>query len=175
MSDADVIVLDIDGGEMLRACLDSIFAQTRAPRRVIVFDNGSRTPAQDARATVVRSETNIGFAAGVNAALTHTTSEYVALVNNDVVLDRDWLATVIDALDCDPKLAAVQTVIRRDDGTIDGAGIDITDGTIRQVAYGGPSSGLRPPSPRTRGEGSKDAGPARRGEGSKDPRPAKRG
>src|SRR6267142_3319233 len=99
MSDADVIVLDIDGGEMLRACLDSIFAQTSAPHRVIVFDNGSRVPVRDARAAVIRSETNLGFAGGVNAAFKQTTSEYVALTNNDVVLDRDWLQTVVDALD----------------------------------------------------------------------------
>jgi GT2 family glycosyltransferase len=148
MSDADVIVLDIDGGEMLRACLDSIFAQTRAPHRVIVFDNGSRTPVRDARATVIRSETNLGFAGGVNAAFAQTTAEYIALINNDAVLDRDWLQTVVDALDANPKLAAVQTVIRRDENTIDGAGIDWSDGTIRQVT---PASGRldgRPPAAR---------------------------
>src|SRR5438105_5036609 len=122
MSSVDVIVLDIDGGAMLCASLDSIFAQTRAPERVIVFDNGSRTPARDARATVIRSETNRGFAGGVNAAFAHTTADYIALINNDVVLDRDWLQTVADALDANPKIAAVQTIIRRDDDTIDGAG-----------------------------------------------------
>lgn len=135
MTDADVIVLDIDGVEMLRACLDSIYAQTVPPRRVIVYDNGSRVPTRDARATVIRSETNRGFAGGVNAALAHCESEYVALVNNDVVLDRDWLTSVIAALDRNPKVAAVQTVIRRDERTIDGAGIDWSDGTIRQIAY----------------------------------------
>jgi GT2 family glycosyltransferase len=60
----------------------------------------------------------------------------VALVNNDVVLDRDWLATVRDALDRDGKLAAVQTIIRRPDGAIDGAGIDVSDGTYRQIGHG---------------------------------------
>ena len=47
MSDVSVIVLDIDGGDMLRACLDSIAAQTLPPREVIVFDNGSRTPVAE--------------------------------------------------------------------------------------------------------------------------------
>ena len=60
----------------------------------------------------------------------------MALINNDVILDRDWLRTVKDALDSDPKLAAVQTIIRRDAQTIDGAGIDISDGTFRQIGYG---------------------------------------
>jgi GT2 family glycosyltransferase len=140
MSDVSVIVLDIDGGDMLRACLDSIAAQTLPPREVIVFDNGSRTPVAERIAFrhglhIFRSETNLGFAGGNNAAYRHATGDYIALINNDVVLDRDWLATVVAVLDADPKLAAVQTILRRDETTIDGAGIDISDGTFRQITW----------------------------------------
>jgi GT2 family glycosyltransferase len=143
MTDVSVIVLDIDGGEMLLACLDSIAAQTMPAYEVIVFDNGSRVPVAERIAFrpglhIFRSETNRGFAGGNNEAWRHATGAYVALVNNDVILDRDWLATVTAALDADPKLAAVQTILRRDETTIDGAGIDISDGTFRQVGSGLP-------------------------------------
>jgi len=121
MTDVSVIVVDAGGGEMLRACLNSIRAQTLPPLEVLIHDN---------------SETNIGFAAGVNAAYAKSRGEYIALVNNDAVLDADWLETVARALDDDPKLAAVQTINRRDATTIDGAGIDIGDGTFRQLASG---------------------------------------
>lgn len=131
----DVIVLDLDGGPMLDECLASIRAQTVPPARVIVFDNGSRTPTPNATA---RSETNLGFAGGANAALRLSSASYVALVNNDVVLDSDWLAYLRDALDRDEKLAAAQTIIRRLDGAIDGAGIDISNGTFRQIGHGSP-------------------------------------
>src|SRR3954463_12008216 len=135
MSDVSVIVLDIDGGDMLRNCLDSIAAQTLPPREVIVFDNGSRTPVAEriSSPSIFRSETNLGFAGGNNAAYRHASGDYIALINNDVILDRDWLATVAAALDGDPKLAAVQTILRRDETIIDGAGIDISDGTFRQI------------------------------------------
>ena len=134
MSNAiDIIVLDLDGGPMLDECLASIRAQTVQPARVIVFDNGSRTPTPNATA---RSETNLGFAGGANAALRLSHAPYVALVNNDVVLDPDWIEWVRDALDRDEKLAAVQTIIRRPDGAIDGAGIDISNGTFRQIGHG---------------------------------------
>jgi GT2 family glycosyltransferase len=140
MTDVSVIVLDIDGGDMLRACLDSIASQTLPPKEVIVFDNGSRTPVAERIAFrpglhIFRTNTNLGFAGGNNEAYRHATGNYIALVNNDVVLDRDWLALVVAALDADPKLAAVQTIIRRDDATIDGAGIDISDGTFRQIGH----------------------------------------
>jgi GT2 family glycosyltransferase len=138
MTDVSIIVLDIDGGDMLLACLDSIASQTLPPREVIVFDNGSRTPAAERIAFrhglhVFRSETNLGFAGGNNEAYRHATGTYIALINNDVLLDRDWLAIVSEALDSDPRLAAVQTILRKDETTIDGAGIDISDGTFRQI------------------------------------------
>jgi GT2 family glycosyltransferase len=132
MNDIDVIVLDIDGGAMLDECLASIRAQS-VPSRILVFDNASSTPTKDA---VERSAQNLGFAGGANAALRHSSAPYVALVNNDVVLKPDWLAQVRDALDRDPQLGAVQTIIARPDGRIDGAGIDISDGTFRQIGHG---------------------------------------
>jgi GT2 family glycosyltransferase len=127
----DVIVLDVDGGPMLEECLASIRAQTMEAR-VILFDNGSRVPVPNA----IRSDRNLGFAGGANAAFRHSASAYVALVNNDVVLAPDWLASVSAALDRDERLAAVQTIIRRPDGRIDGAGIDVSDGTYRQIGHG---------------------------------------
>ncbi len=130
----DVIVLDLDGGAMLEECLASIRAQA-IPCRIILYDNGSKNPTPNATA---RSETNLGFAGGANAAFGLSTAPYVALVNNDVILDPDWLVYVRDALDRDPQLAAVQTIIRRPDGAIDGAGVDISDGTFRQIGHGKP-------------------------------------
>jgi len=132
----DFIVLDVDGGSMLKECIDSIRAQTVKATRIIVFDNGSSAPVAMPGVEILRSETNVGFARAVNDVFRHTTAPYVALVNNDVVLDRDWLANVRDALDRDEKLAAVQTIIRRPDGRVDGAGIDISDGTFRQIGHG---------------------------------------
>jgi GT2 family glycosyltransferase len=116
MSDVAAIVVDINGGAMLRACLDSLAAQTVPFAEVVVWDN---------------SETNLGFAGGNNEAWKRTTSDFVALINNDVVLDPDWLETVRAAMAED--VAAVQTMLRAPDGTLDGAGIDVSDGTIRQV------------------------------------------
>ncbi len=141
MSDANFIVLDIDGGAMLDACLASIARQTVAPHRIIVLDNGgsvgqaprlSRTGEGACPTLFLRSETNLGFAGGVNFAFAHVSAPYVALINNDVVLDDDWLETVLAAMK-DEKVAGVQTVIRRDAATIDGAGVDIRDGTYRQT------------------------------------------
>jgi GT2 family glycosyltransferase len=137
----DVIVLDVDGGGMLAACLRSLAAQTLAPRRVLVFDNGSklpvaaRLPQVPMPIEVLRSETNLGFTGGVNAAVERVDATFLALINNDVVLDPDWLTTMAEAMR-DTSVAAAQSVIRTPDGRVDGAGIDLSDGTIRQRGHG---------------------------------------
>ena len=141
MSDIDYIVLDRDGGAMLEACIASIDLQTPPPSTVIVIDNGSQSPASSrlarrANRIIDRSETNLGFAAGVNRGLRHVTAEYVALINNDVVLAPDWSACVVAALVSDDRCGAAQSVILRPDGRVDGTGIDLRDGTIRQAGHG---------------------------------------
>jgi len=140
-SDLDLIVLDLDGGAMLEECLTSIESQTDRPGRVIVWDNGSRVPVakripSGIEVEVFRSETNLGFAGGVNAAFRESEAPFVALVNNDVTLERGWASTLIARLGEDARLAAAQSVILRPDGLVDGAGIDISDGTIRQRGHG---------------------------------------
>ena len=138
----DVIVLDVDG-PALANCVAALRAQS-VPARIIVFDNGSRVPVSarippvSDELLILRSETNLGFTGGVNEAFRHVDGEFVALVNNDAIVDRDWLAVLLDAMQADSKLAAVQTIIRRDERTIDGAGIDISDGTFRQIGSGLP-------------------------------------
>jgi len=141
MNEVDVIILDLDGGSLLEACLRSIDAQSEKPARVVIWDNGSRTPVTDrlppisVPLVVHRSETNLGFAGGMNAALELSSAEFVALINNDVTLHPEWLQRCRASLTADERRAAVQSIIGAPDGTIDGAGIDISNGTIRQSGH----------------------------------------
>ncbi|MHB0971873.1 MAG: glycosyltransferase family 2 protein [Thermoanaerobaculia bacterium] len=143
MIDCEVIVPDLDGGEHLDRCLASLAAQSDLPRRVLVFDNGSKSPAKervkpDPRLVVdmIRSETNLGFAGGMNAAMREVTAPLVAWINNDVVLDPAWLARLTARINSDARLGGVQSRILTGDGSIDGAGVDISDGTYRQLGHG---------------------------------------
>src|SRR5207245_1697848 len=69
------IVVNWNGGEMLRDCLASLFAQTHAALEVILVDNGSADgEAALAQATygdrlrVITNRKNEGFARGNNLA-----------------------------------------------------------------------------------------------------------
>ena len=112
---AAVVIPCWNGRRWLDGCLESVFAQTRAADEVIVVDNGStdgsvglvreRFPA----ARVVELGRNTGFAGAANAGLRAASTEAVALVNQDVRLQPDWLERACQALADSPRAASVAT------------------------------------------------------------------
>lgn len=144
MTEAAIVILDLDGGEMLERCLDSLERQTLAPKRVVILDNGSVDPVTgrlrpaSLPIEILRNDRNIGFARGADQAIGATSEPYVALINNDVVLEPEWLEKLADRLDRRDDLAAVQSINLQPNGMIDGAGIEPRDGRIIQTGHGSP-------------------------------------
>jgi GT2 family glycosyltransferase len=111
-----VVVVDHDGGDMTLACLERL-QEVGAPAgtnvELVLVDNGStvsvvgeverRWPSVGVR----RSTVNTGFAGGNNIALRDLDGiDFVALVNNDVLVEHGWLEPLLDALRADAKLGA---------------------------------------------------------------------
>ncbi|HLW77720.1 MAG TPA: glycosyltransferase, partial [Bryobacteraceae bacterium] len=81
--------------DLLESLLASLREQTRPFEEIIVADNGSTDDSADfaerSGARVLRLERNLGFAAAVNRGIEASKSKWVAILNNDVTLDRAWL------------------------------------------------------------------------------------
>jgi GT2 family glycosyltransferase len=111
-----VVVVDHDGGDMTLDCLDRIIdsgTPAGTELEVVLVDNGStrsvaslvaeRWPEVDVR----RSPTNKGFAGGNNLALRDLDRiDFVALVNNDVMVSDGWLEPLLAALVDDDSIGA---------------------------------------------------------------------
>jgi N-acetylglucosaminyl-diphospho-decaprenol L-rhamnosyltransferase len=91
-----VLIVAYRNAELTRACLASVFEQTRdCAFEVIVVDNasGDGTPDMIERdfpqVRLIRSQANLGFARANNVAARGASGEYVVLLNPDtIVLDR---------------------------------------------------------------------------------------
>lgn len=111
-----VIVLSHKPGAWLEACLDSVAGQAD---EVVLVDNGSDQGAasgigKSRGARVVRSEKNLGYAAGVNLGVRHSTGDLLALLNDDAVASPRWLPAARAALGTDDVAAVVPKVLRSD-------------------------------------------------------------
>lgn len=130
MARVAVIVLSYDGLDLLRASLPSLIRQRGIEFSLLLVDNGSTdgTPAASwpAEVQVMRVERNIGVAAALNRGLAVLPGdcEYVALLNNDVELEPDWLARLVATLDAHPGAASAtgKTLSYHARDTIDAAG-----------------------------------------------------
>ncbi len=105
-----------NGKKYLPYCLDSIAKQTFRDFSLFILDNGSTDgtveylknsllPVLDCR--VEFNEKNVGFAAGHNRALRVTESEYVLILNQDIILEPNFLDEIIKFLDSRAEAAAV--------------------------------------------------------------------
>jgi N-acetylglucosaminyl-diphospho-decaprenol L-rhamnosyltransferase len=90
---------------------------------IVVVDNASSDNSADAVAAqfpavkVVRSNTNLGFAAGVNRGAEHASGEFLLLLNSDAALRPGALGLLVHLLDTHPMAAAVGAALAFPDGS----------------------------------------------------------
>ncbi len=115
MTGVSFVVPVHNGASCIAETLASIVAQADGrPMEIIVIDDASRdgsgallqSLAQVYALTVVAGAGR-GAAAAVNAAITIAAHPIVCQVDQDVVLERGWMATLVAALE-DPAVAAAQ-------------------------------------------------------------------
>jgi len=124
-----VVVPNWNGASVLKACLDSLLAQS-LKARIIVVDNGSTDGSLELlekypSVEVIKHSKNLGFTGGVNPGFKRAIElklRYVAAFNNDAVADRDWLKSLVKTLDKHTKVGIVTSKIL----TMDGKKIDST-------------------------------------------------
>jgi len=114
-----VNLLTWNGEKYLKGCLDSIFSQTYSKIEILVLDNGSTDKTveylkkQDNLRVIGFNKKNIGFAAGHNRLIQESQGEFVLCLNQDVVLDKDFILKTIKIFSQDNKISSVQGKLLR--------------------------------------------------------------
>jgi GT2 family glycosyltransferase len=87
--------------DLLRNILENLQKQSEPPSQIIAVDNGSRDDSCDVArqfgVDLIEFPENRGFAVAVNEGIKHASGDWIFIVNNDVVLQRDWLANALGA------------------------------------------------------------------------------
>ncbi|MCS7024702.1 MAG: glycosyltransferase family 2 protein [Bryobacteraceae bacterium] len=86
--------------DLLVSLLENLRLQTQPFAEILVVDNGSSDgSAQAARqrgARVIELASNRGFSFAVNRGIEASLHDWVAVLNNDVLLHPDWLVRLVD-------------------------------------------------------------------------------
>jgi GT2 family glycosyltransferase len=126
-----VLIVNWNGGELLRQCLAALLQQRRPPDHIIVVDNASTDDslerAREAlrRVEVIRLPDNVGFARANNVGARAAQGyDAIALLNPDALADPGWLEALVDAAQRHPDIAAFasQMQLAATPELLDGAG-----------------------------------------------------
>ena len=104
-----IIIVNWDGWEDTIECLESLYRIDYPNYEIIIIDNHSQDDSvrrikdysEGKELTIIENEDNYGFAEGNNIgiryALKYLKPKYILLLNNDTVVDKDFLKELISA------------------------------------------------------------------------------
>ena len=108
-----VSLVTSNAAKYLPFCLKSVFEQTFNDFSLLIIDNASGDNTvrylkeNYPQAPLVVHSKNLGFARSHNQAIAWSSTDYVMLLNQDVLLDKDYLARALEFLANHPEAAAV--------------------------------------------------------------------
>jgi len=99
------------GEAAVKECLDSVIECKYPHLETIFVDNGSSDNSAlfvehhyRNKIAVVKNVRNLGIAEGFNTGIRASRGEYLALICNDMVVDRNWLRPIVKLMELDRRI-----------------------------------------------------------------------
>lgn len=121
-------------------CLQSLLKFADIDYELIIVDNNSTDKTTQlldriVNAKIIRNTENLGFVKAVNQAGEAASAEYILLLNNDALIEKNTLSNALQIIDEDKTIGAVGAKIKLLDGSMQEAGSIIwSDGSC--LGYG---------------------------------------
>ena len=125
IAQCDVVVVNYNGGEFLRRCVESVFSAD-VPIRLMVVDNASRDDSLasiqsldtgDHQLDIVRNDQNLGFATAVNIGAKRGNADYVLLLNPDCEIHPHTVRKLLAEATQYSDLGVLGALVFNEDGT----------------------------------------------------------
>lgn len=108
-----IVILNWNGKEHLQECIDSVIKSLYSPLEIILADNGSTDGSIEfvkshfPSVIILENKENLGYAEGNNRGIGIAHGKYVVTLNNDVVVEPDWLDKPVEYLENDPQIGSI--------------------------------------------------------------------
>lgn len=101
MEKVSVQIVTFNSEKYIQECVESVLQQSYPIAKILIVDNSSVDNTlkilksyQD-HIQMIENQENVGFAAAHNQALRYTQSDFVLILNPDVVLHRDYISHIV--------------------------------------------------------------------------------
>ncbi|MBL8178849.1 MAG: glycosyltransferase family 2 protein [Bryobacterales bacterium] len=131
----------LHAGTPLAECIGSLLVQSRPDFEIVVVDNSGtglvRRHGVPKQVRVIENTANRGYGGGVNQAAAESGAPYIAALNDDAVVSKHWLDSLVRGMESDSRVGmCASQVILAGEGVIDSAGMLLCpDGSSRQRGH----------------------------------------
>jgi len=112
-------ILTYNAQDLIELCLESVLKQNYANIEILIIDNASsdntlrqitKHRKQNAKfpMRVIENKKNLGFTAGHNQGIRKSNGEYVLCLNQDIILDKNFVKNAVKTMELDKKIGAIQ-------------------------------------------------------------------
>lgn len=107
-----VLVLNFNGAHFLPDCFRSLQEITEPAFETYLIDNASSdssiewTKSHYPQVSIVENDINLGFSEAYDRIIRMLDHEYVVLLNNDTVVEKEWLRALYEVAEGDPSIGA---------------------------------------------------------------------
>jgi GT2 family glycosyltransferase len=137
MKKAAIIIVNWNGKNFLKNCLDSVFRQTYKNFEIYFVDNGSMDGSIEfvnkyfPKSKIINLDKNYGFAKGTNEGIREAFKDnqvqYIVCLNNDTIVDKNWLKELIKTAEKSKIIGMVSSKILLPNGKIQNVGMYLND------------------------------------------------
>ena len=111
-----IVILNWNNYQDTKECIESLEHVTYLNKEILIIDNGS-TDGSDCKLKekfpqhkIILNKKNLGFSAGCNVGIKYAlekNSDYVLLLNNDTIVDKNFLSELVKGISSDTKIGLI--------------------------------------------------------------------
>jgi GT2 family glycosyltransferase len=136
------VIPTLQAGSLLEDCVISLERQTSRDLRIVIVDNSGqgvvkRMGGVPPGVEIIENPVNVGYGAAINQAWRLSDTPFVAALNDDTVVDPQWLEALLRAMESDERIGmCASQVVLAGRGVLDSAGMLLSsDGSSKQRGH----------------------------------------
>ncbi len=116
-----IVIVNFNGIPFVLDCLRSVFMTTYENYEVILVDNASSDNSLQAiqnefrdrtNLVVIDSKANLSYSGGNNLGISRSDGKYIMILNNDTIVEPNWLDGIVDHMEVNDDIAIAQCKLR---------------------------------------------------------------